>query len=358
MTNLVHIISTICSGKNSRSRPPLRCRSVLIALAFALSVLSPMSRAVDPAPVGGYPGENTALGEDALFTYDTSIQGENTACGHDSLYNLSTGIYNTAFGDDTLHDSTGGNNNTAVGWHAMTGNATGSMNTGIGCDALANTDTGDVNIAIGFRAGLNITNGSNNIAIANIGALGDTNTIRIGTKSIQRKTYIAGISGSGVPNGVGVIIDTNGHLGTIQSSERYKEAVQPMDESSEAILALQPVTFRYKKELDPAGIPQFGLVAEQVAKVKPGLVVRDDEGRPETVRYDAVNAMLLNEFLKEHRKVQELEPTVAQLKSSVSGQQADAAHQQKQIEALTAGLQKVSAQLELSKLAPQVVNNP
>jgi len=325
-----------------------RRRAFLLSGCVVAVAFSPLARAVDPPPVGGYPGENTALGEDALFSYDTSIQGENTACGHDSLYNLSTGIYNTAFGDDTLHDSTGGNNNTAVGWHAMTGNATGSMNTGIGCDALANTSTGDVNIAIGFRAGLNITNGSNNIEIANIGALGDTNTIRIGTASIQRKTYIAGISGSGVPNGVGVIIDRNGHLGTIQSSERYKEAVQPMDESSEAILALQPVTFRYKKELDPAGIPQFGLVAEQVAKVKPDLVVRDDEGRPETVRYEAVNAMLLNEFLKEHkafvaeqRKVQEQGATIARL--------------QRQIEALTTGLQEVKAQIEMSRRAPQMV---
>jgi trimeric autotransporter adhesin len=116
-----------------------------------------------------------------------------------------------------------------------------------------------------------------------------------------------------------------------------------MDESSEAILALQPVTFRYKKELDPAGIAQFGLVAEQVARVKPDLVVRDDEGRPETVRYEAVNAMLLNEFLKEHRKVQELE--------------ANAARQQKQIEALTAGLQRVSGQVEMNRPASQMVVN-
>jgi len=116
-----------------------------------------------------------------------------------------------------------------------------------------------------------------------------------------------------------------------------------MDEASEVILSLKPVTFHYKHELDPAGIPQFGLVAEEVEKVNPDLVARDEQGKPYTVRYEAVNAMLLNEFLKEHRKVQEME--------------ANATKQQKQIDALTAGLQKVSAQLELSKSAPQTVSN-
>jgi hypothetical protein len=342
--------TTIGSINYAVSRSFRRGALLLIGCVVAAVALSPLARAVDPPPVGGYPGENTALGEDALFSYDTSIQGENTACGHDSLSNLSTGIYNTAFGDDTLSDSTGGNNNTAVGWHAMTGNATGSANTGIGCDALANTSTGGLNIAIGFRAGLNITTGSNNIDIAALGASADTNTIRIGTKSIQRKTFIAGIAGSVVPNGVGVIIDANGHLGTILSSERYKEAVQPMDKSSEAILALQPVTFRYKKELDPAGIPQFGLVAEQVAKVKPDLVVRDDEGRPETVRYEVVNAMLLNEFLKEHRKVETQEKKVQQLETTVTRLEAALKKQAAQIQA-------VNEKVELGKPAPRTVTN-
>ncbi len=154
--------------------------------------------------------------------------------------------------------------------------------------------------------------------------------------------------------GVGVIIDNSGHLGTVVSSERFKDGIKPMDKASEAILALQPVTFRYKQELDPDGIPQFGLVAEQVEKVNPALVARDDQGKVYTVRYEAVNAMLLNEFLKEHRKVQEQEATIVQLKKDF---QATATHQQEQIEALTAGLQKVSAQLELNKPAPQMVGN-
>ena len=173
---------------------------------------------------------------------------------------------------------------------------------------------------------------------------GESSKIRIGTKPAQKATFIAGISGVTVANGVGVIINTQGQLGTVVSSGRFKEAIKPMDKASEVILALKPVTFRYKHELDPDGIAQFGLVAEDVDKLDPDLVARDDQGKPYTVRYEAVNAMLLNEFLKEHSHVQEQDATIAR--------------QQKQIDALTVGLQKVSAQLELSNSAPQtVVNN-
>jgi uncharacterized coiled-coil protein SlyX len=166
-----------------------------------------------------------------------------------------------------------------------------------------------------------------------------------------------------------VVVNTNGQLGTIQSSARYKETIKPMDKASEAILALNPVTFRYKNELDPDGIPQFGLVAEQVKKVNPDLVVRGEDGKVMTVRYEAVNAMLLNEFLKEHRKVTEQETklaqqqsTIAELKATVAKQQdvfpAKIAQQQKQIEALATTVQKVSDQTALSKSAPQLVANP
>src|SRR5262249_51195182 len=197
----------------------------------------------------------------------------------------------------------------------------------------------------------NLTSGNNNIDIANSGVAGEGNTIRIGTNGNQTITLVAGISGATVPNGVGVIIDTDGHLGTVVSSERFKDAIKPMDKTSEAILALKPVTFHYKHDLDPKGIPQFGLVAEEVEKVNPDLVARDDQGKPYTVRYEAVNAMLLNEFLKEHHQVQDLKATVAE--------------QQKEIEALSTTvkrqavqIQKVCAQLEVSKPAPQtVVNN-
>src|SRR5207249_10545654 len=197
---------------------------------------------------------------------------------------------------------------------------------------------------IGQYGGQNVTTGSNNIEIGNQGAPHDANIIRLGDPATQRKTFIAGISRTAVAGGVAVMITNQGQLGVATSAARYKENIQPMAKSSEAILSLKPVTFRYKKELDPEAIPQFGLVAEDVAKVDPDLVARDDQGKPYTVRYDAVNAMLLNEFLKEHRTVQEQKATIWKLMQNF-------AEQQRQIEALTAGLQKVSAQLELSKSA-------
>ena len=211
---------------------------------------------------------------------------------------------------------------------------------------------------MGLGAGDNLDTGDNNIDIGNEGNSGEANTIRIGTEGTQTNAYVAGIYNTTVAKGVGVVIDSTGHLGTKGSSERFKEAIKPMDKASEAILALRPVTFHYKKEIDPDGTPQFGLVAEEVEKINPDLVARDAKGKVYTVRYDAVNAMLLNEFLKEHRKVQEQEATITQLKSTV-------AQQQKGMEVFAAALkdqasqiQKVSAQLELNKPTPQtVVNN-
>jgi hypothetical protein len=285
---------------------------------------------------------NTATGWQAL--YFNTIGTFNTANGGAALGANTTGSFNTATGTSALVRNTVGNNNTANGNDALFSNTTGGGNTAVGDRALYGNTTGNGNIALGNGAGTNLTTGSSNIDIGNAGFGNDSNRIRIGKTGIQTRTYIAGISGETVPDGVGVIVGSNGQLGTVVSSERFKDEVKPMDKASEAILSLKPVTFRYKHELDSEGIPQFGLVAEQVEKVNPDLVARDEQGKPYTVRYEAVNAMLLNEFLKEHRTVQELKMTVAQ--------------QQKQIEALTAGLQKVSAQLEASKPAPQVVNNP
>jgi len=245
------------------------------------------------------------------------------------------GSDNTAVGTFALLSNISGTNNTAIGSSALNQSTTGVDNTANGFAALQ-FNTGSNNIAIGSNAGINLTTGSNNIDIGSVGASGESNTIRLGTRGTHRKTVIAGISGVTVAGGVGVIIGTTGQLGTVVSSERFKDAIKPMDKASEAVFGLKPVTFRYKHELDPNGIPQFGLVAEQVEKVNSDLVARDERGKPYTVRYDAVNAMLLNEFLKEHRKVEQLE---------------------KQVEALTAGLQKVSAQLELSKRVPQTVLN-
>jgi hypothetical protein len=191
--------------------------------------------------------------------------------------------------------------------------------------------------------------GSNNIDIGNLGVAGEANTIRIGTQGTQRKAFIGGISATAV-SGTAVMISSSGQLGVAPSSVRFKEEIKPMDEASESILALKPVTFRYNKEIDPHCTPQFGLVAEDVEKVNPGLVVRDTDGKPYTVRYDAVNAMLLNEFLKEHtafveeqHKVEKLEATVASLAATVKEQAAQ--------------IQRVSAQLEASKPAPQTAQN-
>jgi hypothetical protein len=303
---------------------------------------------------------NTAVGYIALEINTTGIG--NTAVGFQTLVANTNGSDNTANGESALFFNTEGNFNTANGSTALYLNTTGNGNTGIGVDALLRNTTGNNNIALGFEAGVNLTTGNFNIDIGNFGVVADSKTIRIGTTGTHRHTAIAGISGATVPSGVGVIIDTNGHLGTVVSSERFKHKIKPMDKASEAIFALKPVTFRYKQELDPDGIPQFGLVAEQVEKVNPDLVARDNEGKAYTVRYEAVNAMLLNEFLKEHRIVQELKSTVAKQEAIIAKQQngfeSNIARQQKQIQALTAGLEKVSAQLEVSKPAPPVVNNP
>ena len=238
--------------------------------------------------------------------------------------------------------------------------------------ALFRNTTGSSNIALGFHAGLNLTTGSNNIDIGNVGVAAEANTIRVGKVGTQQATFIAAISGKAVPGGVSVIVGANGRLGTVVSSQRFKTAIKPMEQASEAILALKPVTFRYKHELDPEGIPQFGLVAEEVEKVNSDLVARDETGKVYTVRYEAVNAMLLNEFLKEHRRVeeqgcevQEQKSTISELKITVSKQEALIAQQQKEIETVVARLkeqdskiQKVSAQVEMSKAAPRMVLNP
>ena len=387
-------------------------RTISLIGAFGFATLSPTARALDPPPDGGYLNRNTAEGEDALFSLvngadntaigfqalfsNTSGNGNtaigslalssnttgysNTANGLLALYNNTTGGFNTASGIGALESNTTGNSNTASGHNALELNITGSYNTATGEYALVNNGKGSANtangvnalfhtrgsgnIALGFSAGSKLTTGDNNIDIGDRGVAGEANTIRIGRVGTQSATYVAGISGATVAGGVGVIVDTNGHLGTISSSERFKDAIQPMDKASETILALKPVTFHYKKKLDPKGILQFGLVAEQVAKVNPDLVARDEQGKPYTVRYEAVNAMLLNEFLKEHRKVEEQEATITRLKTTVAKQETVNAEQQTKMEGFTAALkeqaaqiQKVSNEIELIKPAPPTVAN-
>ena len=292
---------------------------------------------------------NTASGLNALFK---NIDGsDNTANGVNTLYNNTSADNNTAAGYAALYSNIGGNNNTANGTDALVNNTNGSSNTGEGANALFANNSGSNNTALGFNAGNKLTTGSNNIDIgANVpGVAGEANTVRIGKQGTQKQTFIAGISGVGV-TGSQVFVSSSGKLGIMTSSARFKEAVKPMDRASEAILALKPVSFRYKEQIDPNGIPQFGLVAEEVEKVNPDLVVRNEDGKVSTVRYEAVNAMLLNEFLKEHCKVTELTAIVAK-------QEATNAQQQKQIEALAVGLQRVTAQLESVKPASRIAIN-
>jgi trimeric autotransporter adhesin len=284
--------------------------------------------------------QNTANGASALANNRTGVF--NTATGVGVLFSNTTGLYNTANGANALERNTA-NNNTASGYEALYWNTTGTDNTaegyqtlyhnigtnstGTGTFALLNNTTGSNNIGVGYNAGASLATGSGNVCIGAgvLGVAGESNTTRI------KNVY------SSVASGRAVYVNSDDKIGTLVSSRRFKDEIKPMDKASEAILALKPVTFRYKKEIEPNSAIMFGLIAEEVEQVDPELVTRNDKAEAETVRYDAVNAMLLNEFLKEHRKVEQM---------------------QKKIEALTAGLQKVTVQLEASKPAPQVVNNP
>jgi trimeric autotransporter adhesin len=307
---------------------------------------------------GAEGNDNTAVGFDALHSggdHDTAVGsgalqsqeagGDNTAIGFQALSADRQGMGNTAIGNLALPANEIGLSSTAVGSGALLnylGNKPFSGgNTGIGASALGNDTTGENNTALGNSAGSNVTTASNVICI---GAAGN---------NVDNSCYIGQIFGATSSNGVGVFVNSNGRLGTMTSSRRFKERIKPMGDTSEALFSLEPVSFRYKKEVDPEspeGGSQFGLVAEDVEKVNPDLVVRDKEGKPYTVRYDAVNAMLLNEFLKEHREVESLEKAMAEQQKESSAMRAILKEQAAQIE-------KVSAQLELSKTAPRTVLN-
>jgi uncharacterized coiled-coil protein SlyX len=314
--------------------------------------------------------ENTAVGSAALLN---NTEGNvNTAIGAGALVNNIDGNSNTATGAQALQDNTIGLSNTAIGRAALLNNTTGDTNTAIGLNALQSNTIGNGNVALGAGAGALLTTGDDNIDIGNFGVADESSTIRIGNE-FQTRTFIAAIRGvtTGLADAVNVVIDSNGQLGTLSSSRRFKKEIKSMDKGSEVILALKPVTFQYKS--DANGTLQFGLIAEEVAKVNPDLVVCDKNGEIYTVRYDAVNVMLLNEFLKEHRKgeeqdltVQEQKAAITQLKSAVAKQEAIIAQQQKGMEVLTAQLkeqaaqiQKVKARFEMTELVSKVViNNP
>jgi hypothetical protein len=395
----------------TNSISPLSSRRMFVLIAVVGFALSPTTQAVVPAPDGGYPGGNTAEGDNALFTLTTGASNtaigfaalasntsadfntafgfaalgsnttgdlntaegsgalllnttgssntangnnalfhntsgfQNVATGVQALFSNTTGFHNMAAGFQALLSNTTGNHNTADGDNALVHNTTGIFNTAIGGHALDQNVTGSSNVALGFQAGFNIT-GSGNVCVGEniLGLAGESNVTRIGN-----------IGSTAQANSVFVTVGAGGKLGFQVSSRRYKDDIKPMDKASEALFALKPVSFRYKQEIDPACSPDFGLIAEDVATVNPDLVARDEEGKIVTVRYQAVYAMLLNEFLKEHRaflkeqrKVEVQEKTIAELKSGMTTLATTVKEQAAQI-------QKVSAQLEASKPGPQTV---
>lgn len=381
---------------------PGKLSAFVIATLLAWVGLLPNTKGVSPAPDGGYPGGNTAEGQNALLslttgTYNTAVglfsllsnteggfntavgagtllannaqqntaigagallsndtgvkntangtfalfnntSGDsNTATGVGALFNNSAGFSNTANGYNALLSNTTAGDNTAIGTTALFSNTTGEFNTAVGSQTLRDNVTGDGNTAIGDSAGFNIT-GSGNVCIgAGVnGVAGESNITRI------RNVY------ESVATERAVYVTSDNRIGTLSSSRRYKEQIKPMEKASEAIHELRPVSFRYKKQIDPMRSLSFGLIAEEVASVSPDLVTPDREGKPETVRYEAVNAMLLNEFIKEHRKMQEQANTIAELKNEIANLAVTVKGQARQI-------QKVTSQLEV--ITPKVVEN-
>ena len=326
-----------------------------ILIAIVCIGLFPNAQAVVPAPDGGYPGGNTAEGQNALFSLTTG--GYNAALGFFSLRSDTTGSFNTAIGAGTLlaniadsNSATGagallsnttGHDSTANGAFALFSNTEGASNTAIGAGALPNNTTGSGNTALGYRAGLGVTTASSVICIGNPG-LDVSNSCYIGQIFAQPVTQI----------GTPVLVDSDGKLGTVLSSRRFKHDIKPMDKASEALLALKPVTFHYKS--DTKDTPQFGLIAEEVAEVNSDLIVREKKGEILSVRYDQVNAMLLNEFLKEHRRVEELKSAMAQQRRDF---ESAVAQQRKATEALVARLNEQEAQIQKVSAKTEVGNS-
>jgi hypothetical protein len=370
---------------NSTNHKFIQRALVLIPLVLACFGLSPVARAATEGDLGK---GNTVEGAGASQSLTTGIH--NTALGFEALFSNTAGNYATATGSQALKNNTANSNtadgfqalvfnttgpdNAATGWRALFHNTTGDSNNAYGVEALKDNTTGVWNEAYGFQALSSNVSGRENTAIGdsagfevtgsfniNIGSAvtssaGENNTIRIGDNLplgglTSARCFIGGISGVTIASGVPVVVDTNGQLGiAASSSRRFKHEIKPMDKASEAILALKPVTFRYKQQIDHKGIPQFGLVAEEVEKVNPDLVTRDAKGEISTVRYEAVNAMLLNEFLKEHRKVEQQQATITRLQKGMETVIARLKEQDSQI-------QKVSAQLEVNEPAPRTVLN-
>jgi hypothetical protein len=303
---------------------------------------------------------NAANGDGALYSNTTGH--DNVAAGYQALALNTTGYLNMANGQQALYSNTTGYQNTANGDQALFSNITGFNNTAYGFNALGQS-TGSGNVAVGQAAGFNLTSGDDNIYIGNQGIMGvpESDTIRIG--DAQTATYIAGIFGQSVMSagstGTTVYIDSAGKLGTVLSSRRFKDGIKPMDHASEAILELKPVTFHYKS--DKQNTPCFGLIAEDVAVVNPDLVVRDKNGEILSVRYEQINAMLLNEFLKEHKKVEEQQTTIVGLESTIARQgkefQSAIAQLSARLKEQDTKIQAVSTELARSRSTIAIAGN-
>jgi trimeric autotransporter adhesin len=329
-----------------------------LIIVFTLATFAIAARAGETPEQPPANSGNTWYGYQALFNNNGGFF--NNAFGYQALYNNITGTRNVADGGSALLSLTSGDRNVAIGASTLSNAGAVNYNTGVGARALYRSN-GNQNTALGFFAGSNLRDGgTNNIYIENVGpdpSGTESNTIRLGTQTAttatvgsvstfpmpaHTDTYIAGIFGSStITPGMPVYVDSNGKLGTLPSSERFKQDVKPMNAASDEIYSLQPVTFRYKPEVTKSNAAQFGLVAEEVAKVDPNLVVRDDKGQIQSVRYEAVNAMMLNELIKEHQQVQNQQKQIEKLASQLKEQ--------------ASMLQKVGAQVELMKTAPRTV---
>jgi hypothetical protein len=342
-----------------------KIQSVLMSVAFICSAAALRdAQAVNPPPDGGYPNFTTAEGSNALKNLTTGAA--NTAVGWFSLFGNTTASFNTGVGAGTLLfnkgdqitavgvaallNNTTGNFNTATGVNALSSNTTGVSNTALGWGALLSNETGSNNTAIGVRAGENIT-GDSNICIGSqvSGVQSENNTIPIGDNlGSGARCFIGGIASTVLTGGYPVGVNPIGNqLGVLPSSARFKKDIVSMNKVSEAIFSLNPVTFHYKS--DETATPQFGLIAEDVARVNRALITVDKEGQPFSVRYEQINAMLLNEFLKEHRRNEQQEMTMAELKKEIVALTAT-------VEKQAAQIQKVSAFVETSESLRQVVS--